>query len=102
MPGRRRRLAAGSWGVEAPGYYRYRNRPLSPTRMRPQWLPGFIREVHAASRGTCGSRRVHAELTLGMRVHVSERLVTVLMSLVGSWGQRGSGVCVSSRPPTTS
>ena len=47
--------------------------------MRRQWLTGLIREVHIASRGTYGSRRVHAELTLGMGVQVSERLVAVLM-----------------------
>lgn len=76
-------------GVSSPGYYRYRNRPLSPTRMRRQWLTGLIREVHVASRGTYGSRRVHAELTLGMGVHVSERLVAVLMSLAGIQGLPG-------------
>jgi putative transposase len=53
---------------------------MSPTQMRRQWLTGLIREVHAASRQTYGSRRVHAELTLGMGVRVSERLVAVLMS----------------------
>jgi putative transposase len=76
-------------GVSSPGYYRYRNRPLSPTRMRRLWLTGLIREVHVASRGTYGSRRVHAELTLGMGVHVSERLVAVLMSLAGIQGLPG-------------
>lgn len=76
-------------GVSSPGYYRYRNRPLSRTQMRRQWLTGLIREVHVASRGTYGSRRVHAELTLGMGVQVSERLVAVLMSLAGIYGLPG-------------
>ncbi|TQO20717.1 transposase InsO family protein [Rhodoglobus vestalii] len=76
-------------GVSSPGYYRYRNRPLSPTQMRRKWLTGLIREVHVASRGTYGSRRVHAELTLGMGVKVSERLVAVLMSLAGIYGLPG-------------
>ncbi len=57
--------------------------------MRRQWLTGLIREVHGASRGTYGSRRVHAELTLGMGVKVSERLVAVLMSLAGIYGLPG-------------
>ena len=52
--------------VSSPGYYKYRKWPISPTQMRRQWLTGLIREVHAASRGTYGYRRVHAELTLGM------------------------------------
>jgi transposase InsO family protein len=76
-------------GVSSPGYYRYRNRPLSQTQMRRQWLTGLIREVHVASRGTYGSRRVHAELTLGMGLQVSERLVAVLMSLAGIYGLPG-------------
>lgn len=76
-------------GVSRPGYYRYRNRPLSRTRMRRQWLTGLIREVHTASRGTYGSRRVHAELTLAMGVKVSQRLVTVLMHDAGVAGLPG-------------
>lgn len=66
--------------VSSPGYYQYKQRPLSPTQIRQQWLTGLIREVHTASRQTYESRRVHAELTLGMGVKVSERLVAVLMS----------------------
>ena len=76
-------------GVSSPGYYRYRARPLSRTQMRRQWLTGLIREVHEASRGTYGSRRIHAELTMGMGVVVSERLVAVLMSLSGIRGLPG-------------
>lgn len=77
-------------GVSGPGYYRYRNRPLSQTQMLRQWLTGLIREVDVASRGTYGSRRVHAELTLGMGVQVSERLVAVPMSLAGIYGLPGT------------
>jgi putative transposase len=76
-------------GVSSPGYYQYKNRPLSPTAMRRQWLTGLIREVRTASRGTYGSRRVHAELTRGMDVVVSENLVAVLMSLAGIAGLPG-------------
>ncbi|GAA1219038.1 hypothetical protein GCM10009655_18110 [Rhodoglobus aureus] len=76
-------------GVSSPGYYRYKNRPISRTQMRRQWLTGLIREVHTASRQTYGSRRVHAELTLGMGVRVSERLVAVLMSQASIVGLPG-------------
>lgn len=76
-------------GVSGPGYYRYRNRPLSRTQMRRQWLTGLIREVHVASRGTYGSGRIHAELTLAMGVEVSERLVAVLMRNAGIAGLPG-------------
>ena len=78
--GHRAKLCCRLLGVSSPGYYKYKKRPMSPTQMRRQWLTGLIREVHAASRQTYGSRRVHAELTLGMGVRVSERLVAVLMS----------------------
>jgi putative transposase len=61
-------------GVSKPGYYRYKHRALAPTKMRRQWLTGLIQEVHAASRGTYGYRRVHAEQTMGMGVTVSSRL----------------------------
>lgn len=54
-------------GVSKPGYYRYRNRPTSPTKMRREWLTGLVREVHVASRGTY--RRVHADVTMGMDGH---------------------------------
>ncbi len=73
-------------GVSAPGYYKYKHRSIDPTQMRRVWLTGLIREVHTASRGTYGSRRVHAELTLGMGVQVSTRLVAVLMSIAGIAG----------------
>jgi len=76
-------------GVSSPGYYKYRKRPISPTQMRRQWLAGLIREVHTASRGTYGSRRVHAELTLGMGLVVSDRLVALLMHNAGIYGLPG-------------
>lgn len=77
--GHRAKVCCRVLGVSSLGYYKYRNRPLSPTQMRRQWLTGLISEVHAASRQTYRSRRVHAELTLGMGVTVSERLVALLM-----------------------
>ena len=89
--GHRAKLCCRLLGVISPGYYKYKKRPMSPTQMRRQWLTGLIREVHAASRQTYGSRRVHAELTLGMDVRVSERLVAVLMSQARIAGLRRTG-----------
>ena len=51
-------------GVSSQGYYKYRLRPLAPTKMRREWLTGIIRDIHVASRGTYGCRRVHAELRM--------------------------------------
>jgi transposase InsO family protein len=73
-------------GVSSPGYYRYRQRPLAPTKMRREWLTSLIREVHLQSRGTYGYRRVHAELTKGMGLEVSDRLVWFLMHEAGIRG----------------
>lgn len=78
-------------GFSKPGYYRYRRRPASPTQLRRQWLTVLIQEVHLASRGTYGDGRVHAELTLGMNVTVSSRLVFTLMRNAGIYGLPGPG-----------
>jgi transposase InsO family protein len=49
-------------------------------------LTGLIREIHVASRGTYGYRRIHAELTMAMGVKVCSRTVSVLMTLAGIRG----------------
>jgi putative transposase len=69
------KICCHTLGVSAPGYDKYKHRPMAPTQMRRAWLTGLIREINTASRGTYGSRRVHAELTHGMGVQVSTRLV---------------------------
>ena len=75
--------------VSSQGYYDYRRRPMSPTMMRREWLTALIREVHVASRGTYGSRRVHAELTKGRGIEVSVNLVGILMHNAGIAGLPG-------------
>ena len=76
-------------GVSRQGYYRYKRRPTSATELRRQWLTGLIREVHVASRGTYGYRRIHAELTMAMGVTCSSRLISVLMTRAGIYGLPG-------------
>ena len=76
-------------GVSRQGYYRYRKRPTSSTQLRRLWLTGLIREIHIASRGTYGYRRIHAELTIGMEIPCSSRLVSVLMTKAGIVGLPG-------------
>ena len=76
-------------GVSRQGYYRYRKRPTSATQLRRQWLTGLIREIHTASRGTYGYRRIHAELTIGMEIPCSSRLISVLMTKSGMYGLPG-------------
>jgi len=56
--------------VSESGYYDWRSRPPSARSLRHVWLTEQIRQVHAASHGTYGSKRVHAELRLGRGIIV--------------------------------
>ena len=76
-------------GVSRQNYYKHKRKPATATELRRQWLTGLIREIHVASRGTYGYRRIHAELTLGMSVTVCLRTVSVLMTLAGIYGLPG-------------
>ena len=76
-------------GITRQNYYKSKRTPTTPTQLRRQWLTGVIREVHVASRGTYGYRRVHAELTLGMGITVCERTVWSLMNQAGLYGLPG-------------
>ena len=67
-------------GVSHAGYYMWRLRAPSERAIRHAWLLDQIIEVHAASRGTYGARRVHAELTLGRGVKVGHNAIEMLMS----------------------
>lgn len=64
-------MATRILGVSESGYYEYRGRGPSARDVRHALLTDVIREVHVASRGTYGARRVHAELTLGRGLVVS-------------------------------
>lgn len=51
--------------VSESGYYATLIAAPSERSVRQAWLTDVIRQVHLDSRGTYGSRRVHAELMLG-------------------------------------
>lgn len=57
-------MATRILGVSESGYHEHRGRGPSARDVRHTLLTDLIREVHIASRGTYGARRVHAELTL--------------------------------------
>jgi putative transposase len=52
-------------GVSSAGYYAWKNRPPSERTIRHAWLTDLVTEIHAASRQTYGSIRIHAEQKLG-------------------------------------
>jgi putative transposase len=65
--------------VSVSGNYAWRSHPPSQRAIRHVWLSDVIREVHLASRGIYGSRRIHAELVLGRQIAVSHGQVELLM-----------------------
>ncbi len=76
------------FGVSTSGYYDWRERREhpAPRTTANEVLTGVITEIHAQSRGTYGSRRVHAELRLGEGIHVGIRRVERLMRNAGIEG----------------
>jgi transposase InsO family protein len=66
-------------GAARAGYYAWASRPPSQRTLDDAYLGEQIRQIHARSRGTYGAPRVHAELRLGLDVHVSRKRVARLM-----------------------
>lgn len=83
-------LATRVLGVSESGYYEWRGRPPSVRAVRHAWLTGQIQAVHVASKGTYGSRRVHAELTLGLGISIGHGAVELLMRRAAIKGQPGN------------
>jgi putative transposase len=75
--------------VSESGFYAWRSRPPSARAIRHAWLTDVIRQVHTDSRQTYGSRRVHAELTLGRGISVGFHAVELLMRRAGLQGVTG-------------
>jgi transposase InsO family protein len=71
-------------------YFDWRSRAPSARSIRHVWLTDMITQVHAASRGTYGHRRVHAELTLGQGIGVGHTAVEMLMRRAGIKGVVGN------------
>ena len=77
-------------GVSCAGFYAWRFRPPSARAVRHAWLTDVIREVHAASYGSYGAKRVHAELVLGRGIRVGHNAVAMLMQRAGIAGRTGA------------
>ena len=69
-------------GVSRSGYYAWRTRPASCRRRADGQLAAQIRQIHAASRRTYGSPRIHAELQ-DQGVRCSEKRVAHVMRRAG-------------------
>jgi transposase InsO family protein len=82
-------LACRVLNVSESGYYARRLRAPSARAIRHAWLTDMIREVHVASRGTYGIRRVHADLILGQGIAVGHLAVEMLMRRAGIQGVSG-------------
>jgi putative transposase len=72
--------------VSKSGYYDWRGRPESLRQLRNKELTKMIRVIHAESRSSYGSPRVHAELTLGLGENVNRKRVERLMRQAGLQG----------------
>ena len=86
--------------VSCSGFYAWRDRPPSPRAVRHAWLTDVIREVHVASYGTYGAKRVYAELTLGRGIEVGHNAVTMMMQRAGIAGRNGAPKWRGSGTPT--
>jgi transposase InsO family protein len=78
-------------GVSDAGYNKWRHHSPSARELRHAWLTEQIRQIHTASTGVYGARRVHAELRLGRGIIVGHGAVELLMRracLVGLPGTR--------------
>ena len=76
-------------GTSESGFYAWRTRAPSARAIRHVILTDTIRQIHAASNGIYGARRVHAELTLGRGIHVWHGTVEMLMARDGLTGVAG-------------
>jgi putative transposase len=65
--------------VSPSGFYEWSGRPAADRTIEDAHLVNQIRDIHADSRGTYGSARVHAELRLGLGIRVGRKRVERLM-----------------------
>jgi putative transposase len=72
--------------VSRSGYYGWLGRPAALRTQENELLLKHIEKIHDDSRGTYGSPRVHAELTLGLGLSVNLKRVARLMREAGIQG----------------
>ena len=82
--------------VNRTSFHDWERRAPSDRALSDAWLTEKIKQIHAASDGTYGSRRIHAELRLEHGVRVGRKRVERLMRAAGI-----SGVAARKRQRTT-
>jgi putative transposase len=83
-------------GVNRTSFHDWERRAPSDRALTDAWLTEKIKQIHAASDGTYGVRRVHAELRLEHQIRVGRKRVERLMRAAGI-----SGVLPRKRGRTT-
>jgi putative transposase len=78
-------LSARMLGVSRSGFHAWRRRAPSDRTLSDAWLLARIEEIHAQSRGTYGSPRVHAELRR-QGIRIGRKRVERLMRTAGICG----------------
>lgn len=73
-------------GVAPSGFFYWKSRPPTMLELRTEHLGGLIADIHRASKGTYGTRRVTAELRLGYDVTVNRKAVRRMMLRLGLQG----------------
>jgi transposase InsO family protein len=73
-------------GVAPSGFFYWRSRPPTIRELRTEQLSGLIADIHHASMGTYGTRRVTAELRLGYEITANRKAVRRIMRLMGLQG----------------
>ena len=91
-------LGSPELGVSEAGCYAWLKRPSSPHALADASLLKRVRSVHATSRDTCGSPRVHAELRAGGERRGRKRVARLMRAagLVGA-SRRRVGVTTPKR-----
>src|SRR2546423_8776456 len=73
--------------VNRTSFHDWERRAPSDRALSDAWLTEKIKQIHAASDGTYGSRRIHAELRLEHQIHVGRKRVERLMRTAGVPGR---------------
>ena len=73
-------------GVNRTSFHDWERRAPSDRALTDAWLTEKIKQIHAASDGTYGARRIHAELRLEHGIRVGRKRVERLMKAAGISG----------------